>query len=113
MLEQHPWEKAIAGLIQVQQSHQIIIGEILAIHDPARTTVLLDPPATGIAPRVIELLLAAAPVEIIYVSCNPATLARDLGALGAAYRIKAVTPLDMFPQTAEIEVVAELLLAGS
>ena len=89
------------------------LGEILAIHDPARTTVLLDPPATGIAPRVIELLLAAAPVEIIYVSCNPATLARDLGALGAAYRIKAVTPLDMFPQTAEIEVVVEMLLAGS
>ena len=87
------------------------LGEILAIHDSARATVLLDPPATGIASRVIDLLLAAAPVEIIYVSCNPATLARDLAALSAAYEIKAITPLDMFPQTAEIEVVAELLLA--
>jgi tRNA/tmRNA/rRNA uracil-C5-methylase (TrmA/RlmC/RlmD family) len=86
------------------------LGEILAIHDPARTTVLLDPPATGAAPRVIDLLLAAAPAEIIYVSCNPATLARDLAALSATYEIKAVTPLDMFPQTAEIEVVAELFL---
>lgn len=87
------------------------LGGILAIHDSARTTVLLDPPATGIPSRVIDLLLAAAPVEIIYVSCNPATLARDLAALSASYGIKAVTPLDMFPQTAEIEVVAELLLA--
>jgi tRNA/tmRNA/rRNA uracil-C5-methylase (TrmA/RlmC/RlmD family) len=87
------------------------LGEILAIHDPARTTVLLDPPATGIASRVIDLLLAANPAEIVYVSCNPATMARDLAALSAAYEIKAVTPLDMFPQTAEIEVVTELLLA--
>ena len=45
---------------------------------------------------------------MIYVSCNPATLARDLAALGAAYEVKSVTPLDMFPQTAEIEVVAHL-----
>jgi 23S rRNA (uracil1939-C5)-methyltransferase len=87
------------------------LGEILAIHDPARTTVLLDPPATGITSRVIDLLLAADPAEIVYVSCNPATMARDLAALSAAYKIKAVTPLDMFPQTAEIEVVTELLLA--
>jgi tRNA/tmRNA/rRNA uracil-C5-methylase (TrmA/RlmC/RlmD family) len=86
------------------------LGEILAIHDPARTTVLLDPPATGISSRIIDLLLASAPVEIIYVSCNPATLARDLAALSGAYALKAVTPLDMFPQTAEIEVVAELLI---
>ena len=88
------------------------LGGIMAIHDAARTTVLLDPPATGITARVIDLLLAAAPSEIVYVSCNPATLARDLAALSSAYELKAVTPLDMFPQTAEIEVVAELILAG-
>jgi tRNA/tmRNA/rRNA uracil-C5-methylase (TrmA/RlmC/RlmD family) len=87
------------------------LGEILASHDPERTTVLLDPPATGISARVIDHLLAGAPVEIIYVSCNPATLARDLAALSAAYTTEAVTPLDMFPQTAEIEVVAQLFLA--
>ena len=111
----HAIEKARRSL----QAHEAYIegdvgnhlGEILAIHDATRTTVLLDPPATGITSRVIDLLLAATPVEIIYVSCNPATLARDLATLAAAYVIKAVTPLDMFPQTAEIEVVAELLLA--
>jgi tRNA/tmRNA/rRNA uracil-C5-methylase (TrmA/RlmC/RlmD family) len=45
---------------------------------------------------------------LIYVSCNPATLARDLSALNQSFRIESITPLDMFPQTAEVEVVAEL-----
>ena len=64
--------------------------------------------ATGIAPRVAELLAASRPSEILYVSCNPATLARDLGELRSTYRLESVTPLDMFPQTAEIEVLAVL-----
>ena len=76
--------------------------------DMSRTTVVLDPPATGIAPRALELLVATAPSEILYVSCNPATLARDLGALHSAYTLESVTPIDMFPQTAEIEVLAVL-----
>lgn len=84
------------------------LGDILASHDPARTTVLLDPPATGLDARVTDLLLAAAPVEILCVSCNPATLARDLAALCRRYDLASVTPLDMFPQTAEIEVLAHL-----
>ncbi len=84
------------------------LGDLLAAHDASRTTVLLDPPATGLEARVSDLLLAAAPVEILYVSCNPATLARDLAALGGGYDLTAVTPLDMFPQTAEIEVLAHL-----
>ena len=95
-------ERYIAGEVSTQ------LGEILSTHDAARTTVILDPPATGIAPRVAELLTAAAPSEIFYVSCNPATLARDLALLAGAFRLEAVTPLDMFPQTAEIEVVAHL-----
>ena len=45
---------------------------------------------------------------LLYVSCNPPTLARDLAELGAAYRLESVTPFDMFPQTAEIEVLAHL-----
>ena len=84
------------------------LGEVLAAQDAARTTVLLDPPATGIDARVTDLLLASAPAEILYVSCNPATLARDLAALCRSYELVAVTPLDMFPQTAEIEVLAQL-----
>ena len=97
-----PHERYVAGDVSS------LLGEVLAAHDPARTTVLLDPPATGIPPRVSDLLLGAGPAEIIYVSCNPATLARDLAGLGNAYALTSVTPLDMFPQTAEIEVVAHL-----
>lgn len=85
-----------------------LLGGVLEGSDPSRTTVLLDPPATGVAPRVTDWLLAHRPAEIIYVSCNPATLARDLSALVPAYRLDSVIPLDMFPQTAEIEVVAHL-----
>jgi tRNA/tmRNA/rRNA uracil-C5-methylase (TrmA/RlmC/RlmD family) len=48
------------------------------------------------------------PTQLIYVSCNPATLARDLAALKRSFQIDSITPLDMFPQTAEVEVVAEL-----
>jgi len=84
------------------------LGDLLATHDAARTTVLLDPPATGLDARVTDILLAAAPAEILYVSCNPGTLARDLATLCRSYALTAVTPLDMFPQTAEIEVLAHL-----
>ncbi len=76
---------------------------------PLDTTVLIvDPPTEGLANPVRRAVLATPPAGMIYVSCNPATLARDLAALGASYEVRSVTPLDMFPQTAEIEVVAHL-----
>ena len=87
------------------------LAEVLTSHDSDRTTVLLDPPAEGIAARVADHLLSTPPSEIAYVSCNPATLARDLALLKSAYRIESVTPLDMFPHTAEIEVFAHLVRA--
>ncbi len=96
-------ESYIAGDVQVH------LGEILSAHDPATMTVILDPPAIGVVPRVLDLLLGSRPREVVYVSCNPATLARDLASLASAYELKAITPLDMFPQTAEIEVVAQLV----
>jgi len=76
--------------------------------ESGETSLLLDPPAAGISTRVIETILAASPREIIYVSCNPGTMARDLGLLCQSYTLDSVTPLDMFPQTAEIEVIAHL-----
>lgn len=86
------------------------LGEVLAGAESARTTVVLDPPAAGISPRVGDLLLGNPPAEIVYVSCDPATLARDLGLLcRSTYRLESVTPLDMFPQTAEVEVVAHMV----
>ena len=85
------------------------LAEILAAHAAARTTLLLDPPATGLEARVSDLIIGGAPREIVYVSCNPATLARDLAILCRSYELRSVTPVDMFPQTAEIEAVAHLL----
>ena len=73
-----------------------------------RTVLLLDPPATGLTTQVREIIIDAAPATIIYISCNPSTLARDLADFKQRFEIQSVTPLDMFPQTAEIEVVAEL-----
>ena len=67
--------------------------------------VVLDPPRAGIHPDVAEVLMAASPARIIYVSCNPASQARDLALFAPAYDILAVQPVDMFPQTHHVENV--------
>jgi tRNA/tmRNA/rRNA uracil-C5-methylase (TrmA/RlmC/RlmD family) len=74
----------------------------------APTTIIVDPPATGLSANVRRAILDLAPTTLVYVSCNPATLARDLKELHGKFTIDSVTPLDMFPQTAEIEVAAYL-----
>jgi 23S rRNA (uracil1939-C5)-methyltransferase len=71
--------------------------------------VVADPPRAGFHPKALRAVLMLAPGRIVYVSCNPATLARDLGTLVAGgYRLTAAQPLDMFPHTPHIEVVARL-----
>ena len=70
--------------------------------------LIVDPPAAGLSKALVETLTECLSTQMIYVSCNPATLARDLAALRKSFRIDSITPLDMFPQTAEVEVVAEL-----
>ena len=85
------------------------LGAVLDALPRERTVVLLDPPAAGVAARVTDFLTALPVARLVYVSCDPATLARDVGTLSrGGYRVKAVTPLDMFPQTADVEVVAVL-----
>jgi 23S rRNA (uracil1939-C5)-methyltransferase len=76
-----------------------------------KTTLLVDPPATGLSATVRKAIVDFAPATLIYVSCNPPTLARDLKDLREKFAICSVTPLDMFPQTAEIEVVVHLRAA--
>ena len=71
-------------------------------------TLIVDPPATGLSQLARQSIINLAPDYFFYVSCNPATLARDLAALESSFSIVSVTPLDMFPQTAQIEVAAEL-----
>ncbi len=72
------------------------------------TTLIVDPPATGLSETVRKTIVDLAPPTLIYVSCNPPTLARDLKDLADKFDINSVTPLDMFPQTAEIEVAVHL-----
>ena len=103
--------KAAANERHLLGDVSMLLTEIVTAHAMDRATVILDPPATGVAPHVTDILSAARPSEILYVSCNPATLARDLSALRSTYRLESVTPLDMFPQTAEIEVLAVLRAA--
>jgi 23S rRNA (uracil1939-C5)-methyltransferase len=75
--------------------------------------VVLDPPRRGAAEAVLRAIAAAAPARVVYVSCNPATLARDVGLLQAAgFRLAEVRPVDMFPQTPHVECSALLVRAG-
>ena len=70
--------------------------------------IILDPPRAGIHPDVAKVILDAAPDRIVYVSCNPASQARDLATLCQKYEITAVQPVDMFPHTQHVENVCAL-----
>lgn len=71
--------------------------------------MIIDPPRAGMHQDVVQQVLAIAPEKIVYVSCNPATLARDIALLKEAYHVAEVQPVDMFPHTYHIESVARLL----
>jgi 23S rRNA (uracil1939-C5)-methyltransferase len=70
--------------------------------------IITDPPRAGMHARVVEQILKIAPQRIVYVSCNPATQARDVELLGRAYEVKKIQPVDMFPHTHHVENVALL-----
>jgi 23S rRNA (uracil1939-C5)-methyltransferase len=77
------------------------------------SVVVADPPRAGFHPKALSSLATLAPARIVYVSCNPSTLARDVGDLvRQGYRLEWVQPVDMFPQTPHIEAVARLRRAA-
>ena len=98
-------ETYIAGDVDLELER---LGSIASTFHREKTTLILDPPATGLTAKTREAIVDLAPATLIYVSCNPATLARDLKELQEKFTVESVTPLDMFPQTAEIEVAVHL-----
>ena len=86
------------------------LPELLKKYPRNETSVILDPPRKGCWPSLLELLRSTRPAQIIYVSCHPATMARDLNILCAegVFELARVQPLDMFPQTQHVECVADL-----
>jgi 23S rRNA (uracil1939-C5)-methyltransferase len=112
-------ERSIASVAmasrQAAENEEYLVGnvedrlaEALEAGEPEKTVLLLDPPSEGLEEAATHAILESLPARIVYVSCNPATLARDLKRLAESYLIERVTPLDMFPQTAEIESVTLL-----
>lgn len=90
-----------------------VLPGLLARSRPEATTVILDPPRKGCLPATLRRLRECSPAQIIYVSCHPATMARDLNILCAegVFELVRVQPLDMFPQTQHVECVADLRAA--
>jgi tRNA/tmRNA/rRNA uracil-C5-methylase (TrmA/RlmC/RlmD family) len=99
----------IAGMVEEH------LPSLINRFSPQATAVLLDPPRKGCQPAILELLRHQHPAQIIYVSCHPATMARDLNALCAegVFKVASVTPLDMFPQTQHVECVADIRAAAA
>ena len=85
----------------------ILTDEFVAEHGRP-DVIITDPPRAGMHPDVVKTILRAAPRRIVYVSCNPATQARDLHDLDTDYRVVAVQPVDMFPHTPHVENVVLL-----
>ncbi len=92
--------------------HEASVEKTLAKLDIANNLCIVDPPRAGLDNSVTDALIANPCQELLYVSCHPATLARDLKKLTeGGYRIETLTPMDMFPQTAHLECVARLSLS--
>ncbi len=87
-----------------------LLPALLARFSARATTVLLDPPRKGCSSETLQLLRHVRPAQVLYVSCHPATMARDLNVLCAegVFELTHVVPLDMFPNTQHVECVADL-----
>ena len=86
----------------------VLTGEFVAYHG-IPDVMIVDPPRAGMHEDVVRVILNAEPQRIVYVSCNPATQARDIALLDKKYRVEAVQPVDMFPHTHHVENVALLV----
>jgi 23S rRNA (uracil1939-C5)-methyltransferase len=91
------------------RTEQVLHDQLKAGGKYTFDVVVLDPPRAGLHPKARDAVIAHSPDRIVYVSCNTATFARDLGEfLKSGYDLRAVQPVDLFPHTAHIETVALL-----
>ncbi len=72
--------------------------------------IVVDPPRTGLDSGLLQTILQVKPQKVVYVSCNPSTLAKDIEVLGKSYQVEYIQPVDMFPHTAHVECVAKIEL---
>lgn len=93
---------------------EVLLPRLMKCYPADQTALILDPPRTGCPRESLEMIRKVRPAQVVYVSCHPATLARDLNILcgGGVFELKQVTPLDMFPQTQHVECVADVRLVG-
>ena len=87
----------------------VLTDEFIAEHG-CPDVMIVDPPRAGMHEDVVNVILNAAPHRIVYVSCNPATQARDIALLDKKYKVEAIQPVDMFPHTAHVENVVNMTL---
>ncbi|MBF0376003.1 MAG: 23S rRNA (uracil(1939)-C(5))-methyltransferase RlmD [Desulfamplus sp.] len=103
-------KNAALNSIQNCSFHVGDIKDVLPSIHKQCDVMIIDPPRVGMHKDVVEQVIALAPKKIVYVSCNPATLARDISMLQSQYKVVEVQPVDMFPHTFHIESVALLEL---
>ena len=72
--------------------------------------VIVDPPRTGLDGQLLDTILKVKPKKVVYVSCNPSTLAKDIQVLSKIYKVEYMQPVDMFPQTSHVECVTQMVL---
>lgn len=87
----------------------VLTDEFIAEHGRP-DVMIVDPPRAGMHEDVVNVILNAAPRRIVYVSCNPATQARDIALLDKKYKVEVIQPVDMFPHTAHVENVVNMTL---
>ncbi len=101
-------ENGISNMENITGDCAVEIPKLIKNIGEEKTVLFLDPPRKGVDEKVLDAVLEAMPEKIVYISCNPATLARDLSILSQKYDVVSVSPYDMFPQTSHVETLAVL-----
>lgn len=99
----------ISNTLFVSGDMKDILNKQFVIDNGKPDIVITDPPRAGMHQRVVEAILEIAPQKIVYVSCNPATQARDIALMSDSYEVTEIQPVDMFPHTHHVENIALLV----